>query len=301
MNAELPWGLMIVIYLFTAGLSAGAMLTSNLAFLKNREQYERIARWGAFVAPFPIAIGTGMLLLDLGSPFNFYQLFLTLQVRSAMSYGSWAILLFTGLSFVNLYLWLPERYHILKWPGQIERWQRKLAKVMPVLSLIVASYTGVLLEEAARPLWNIVLLPVLFLVSALSTGVAAVILAAALSHKNRIQHHELRVLTLVDMILILVELALFLGIILMQQAASAAQRLASGSLLFGTYAWMFWLMIVVCGLLLPFSLEMLELKGRIQLRWALPATFGSSLLVLLGGFFVRYVLTYAGQLNTWLN
>lgn len=301
MKTEIPWGLMIVIYLFTAGLSAGAMMTSNLALLKDREKYERIIRWGAYVAPFPISFGTGMLLLDLGSPFNFYRLFLTLQVRSAMSYGSWAILLFAALSFVNLYLWLPDRYRPIKWPAEIEKWQRILAQLMPILSLIVASYTGFLLAEAMRPLWDTLLLPVLFLVSALSTGVAAVILTATLSHKNRIQHHELHVLTLVDMILILVELVLFLGIALTLFVASESQKLAISSLLFGSYAWMFWLMIVVCGLLLPLGLELLELKGRIQLRWALPTTLGSSLLVLLGGFFVRYVITYAGQLSRWIN
>lgn len=301
MKAELPWGLMIVIYLFTAGLSAGAMMTSNLALLKNREKYERIIRWGAYVAPFPISFGTGMLLLDLGSPFNFYQLFLTLQVRSAMSYGSWAILLFAAFSFVNLYLWLPDQYRFIKWPAQAEKWQRNLAKFMPVLSLVVASYTGVLLEEASRPLWHTMLLPVLFLVSALSTGVASVILAAALSRNYRIQHQELRVLTVADMVLIVVELMIFLGIVLVEQGASDSQRMAASSLIIGPYAWMFWLMIVVGGLLIPLSLEFLELKGRIQLRWALPATFGSSFLVLLGGFFVRYVLTYAGQWSVWLN
>lgn len=301
MKAELPWGLMIVIYLFTAGLSAGAMMTSNLALLKNREKYERIIRWGAYVAPFPISFGTGMLLLDLGSPFNFYQLFLTLQVRSAMSYGSWAILLFAAFSFVNLYLWLPDQYRLIKLPAQAEKWQRNLAKFMPVLSLIVASYTGVLLEEASRPLWHTMLLPVLFLVSALSTGVASVILAAALSRNYRIQHQELRVLTVADMVLIVVELIIFLGIVLVEQGASDSQRMAASSLIIGPYAWMFWLMIVVGGLLIPLSLEFLELKGRIQLRWALPATFGSSFLVLLGGFFVRYVLTYAGQWSGWLN
>lgn len=301
MKAEIPWGLMIVIYLFTAGLSAGAMMTSNLALLKDREKYERIIRWGTYVAPFPISFGTGMLLLDLGSPFNFYRLFLTLQVRSAMSYGSWAILLFAILSFVNLYLWLPERYRPIKWPSQIEKWQRNLAKIMPVLSVIVASYTGFLLAEAVRPLWDTLLLPILFLVSALSTGVAVVILAASLSRKNRIQQQELHALTLVDMILILVEVVLFVGIILTLLAASEPQKLAINALFFGSYAWMFWLMIVFVGLFLPLGLELLELKGRIQLRWALPTTLSSSLLVLLGGFFVRYVITYAGQLSRWFN
>jgi len=126
-------------------------------------------------------------------------------------------------------------------------------------------------------------------------------LASALSRKNRIQHKELQALTLVDLILIVIEAVLLLGIVIGQYAASLAQQQAISALLFGHYAWVFWLMIVVCGLLLPFSLEMIELKGRVKLRWSIPVTLGSSFLVLVGGFFVRYVITYAGQLSTWIN
>ena len=82
---ELTWDLMIVIYLFTAGLSAGSMITSNLAFLYGGKDFERVGRFGAYISPFPISLGLSVLLLDLGSPFNFYRLFMTLQVRSPMS------------------------------------------------------------------------------------------------------------------------------------------------------------------------------------------------------------------------
>jgi len=296
---ELTWALMIVIYLFTAGLSAGAMITSNLAFLYGGKDFERVGRWGAFISPFPISLGLGVLLLDLGSPFNAYRLFLTLQVRSPMSYGSWAILLFTGLSVIYLYLWLPEKYQILGNYKRSEQWKKWLAIFMPFLSVGVASYTGLLLNAAVRPLWHAPLLPVLFLVSALSTGVALVILISALSPWQRARHKELHVLTKVDAGLIILECLTFIIMIVMGILNSESVSVAFGSLLYGQFAWIFWFLIVGLGLIIPFSLELLELKDKIPVRWALTVTISSSFLVLFGGFFVRYIITYAGQTNGW--
>jgi len=296
---ELTWALMIVIYLFTAGLSAGAMITSNLAFLYGGKDFERVSRWGAYISPFPISFGLAVLLLDLGSPFNFYRLFLTLEVRSPMSYGSWAILLFTGLSIIYLYLWLPEKYQVIGHFKNSEQWKKWLSKFMPFLSVGVASYTGLLLNAAVSPLWKATLLPVLFLVSALSTGVASVILLSTISPWQRARHKELHVLTKVDAGLIILECLIILIMISMGRLSSMSESYAFGSLLYGQYAWIFWFLIVGLGLTIPLLLELMELKDKIPVKWALPVTISSSFLVLLGGFFVRYVITYAGQTSGW--
>ncbi|WP_088187224.1 NrfD/PsrC family molybdoenzyme membrane anchor subunit [Desulfosporosinus sp. FKA] len=296
---EITWGILIVIYLFTAGVSAGAMITSNLALLLGGNDFERVSRWGAFISPFPISLGLGVLLLDLGSPFNFYRLFMTLQVRSPMSYGSWAILLFTLLSVVYLYLWLPQKFQIIGETKSLEQWKKRLAKVIPFLSVGVASYTGLLLNAAARPLWTAPLLPVLFLVSALSTGAATVILFSALSPWQRARHRELQLLTKADALLIVLECFILLVMIVMGRFSSLSIAEAYGSMIYGQFAMIFWFLIVGLGLIVPFSLEYLELKEKISVRWTLPVTIGSSFLVLFGGFFVRYIITFAGQWSRW--
>lgn len=300
MHTEVTWGLLIVVYLFTAGLSGGAMVTSNAAYLLGGARYERVARWGAFIAPFPIAIGTGMLLLDLGSPFNFYRLFMTLQYKSPMSYGSWTILLFTFLALVYFYLWLPPRYQKFQIFTRPERWQRGLAKVMPILSVIVATYTGLLLNAAAKPLWQTNLLPELFLVSAMSTGVASVAIAVGLSKRWRGEHQETHALTVVDIVLVVIELLIFAAMMLESQIGTLNQRLAFDVLLTGHYALSFWVLIVFVGLLLPLFMKITELRGHISWQNSERLALGSSLLVLVGGFFVRYVITYAGQWTNWV-
>lgn len=296
---EIAWGLLIVIYLFTAGISAGAMITSNLSLLFGGRDFERVGRFGAFLAPFPISLGLAVLLLDLGSPFNFYHLFMTLQVRSPMSYGSWAILIFTVLSLIYLYLWLPEKFQILGPKQTLGIWQKRLAVFLPFLSIGVASYTGLLLNAAVKPLWSSPLLPVLFLVSALSTGVAAVILLSALSPWQRAGQHELHVLTKADIYLILLEGFILLIMIVMGRLSSASVAAAFGTILYGGFAPVFWLLLVGLGLFVPLLLELLELKNRLTVRWTMPVTLGSSFLVLFGGFCLRYIITYAGQMSGW--
>ncbi|KLU60801.1 polysulfide reductase, NrfD [Peptococcaceae bacterium CEB3] len=300
MHTEVTWGLLIVVYLFTAGVSAGAMVASNAAFLLGGDRYERVARWGAYLAPFPIAFGTGVLLLDLGSPLNFYHLFMTLQYKSPMSWGSWAILLFTLLSLLYLYLWLPPRYqvgHVIK---RVRAWKGGLAKGMPILAVSVASYTGVLLNAADRPLWQIALLPELFLVSAMSTGVAAVGVAVALSRRWRASHEEKLSLALVDIVLVGIELLIFGAMMIDSQIGTLNQQLAYAVLWTGSYAAAFWIMIMILGLVVPLILKIVEVRGRLPWKWNEWVGLGSSLLVLVGGFFVRYVITYAGQMTGWL-
>lgn len=216
-----------------------------------------------------------------------------------MSYGSWAILLFTILSVIYLYLWLPVKYQIVGQTASLEKWKRVLAKVMPFLSVGVASYTGLLLNASVRPLWTAPLLPVLFLVSALSTGVASVIFVSALSPWQRAKHKELHLLTKADALLIALECFILVIMIVMGRLSSESVSFAFGSILFGKFALIFWGLIVALGLIIPFSLEYLELKDKIPVRWSLPATISSSFLVLFGGFFVRYIITYAGQWSGW--
>src|ERR1051326_859676 len=108
---SIEWGFLIVNYLFLGGLAAGLFFISALATcLGGRDTlgFGRIARWGALLAPWPVAIGSGLLIFDLGNWYRFYLLFLHFKWHSPMSIGSWLLLLFTGLSFAYLWSWLSH-------------------------------------------------------------------------------------------------------------------------------------------------------------------------------------------------
>jgi len=56
-HVEYHWNALIVFYLFTAGVSAGAFFVSGLATYLGGERYKRISRIGALIAPWPVILG----------------------------------------------------------------------------------------------------------------------------------------------------------------------------------------------------------------------------------------------------
>lgn len=307
MHNGLSWGILIVLYLFLAGLSAGAFATSALAYLLKPATYARVIRFGAYLAPFPVAIGTGLLVLDLGRPLAFYKLLLTVQPASPMSWGVWLLSLFLLISLIYAYLQLPA--HLQPW--QFAR-RKDALKVLTIAGLPVAAgvgvYTGILLAAGSRPLWSNPLLPQLFLVSALSTGAAAVLVTAAARRRDEAQPSEFRLLLLLDLGLISLEILILASMILFGRLGNLGGRLAMDEIVTGPFGPLFWAGVVVVGLLAPLVIEVRELltagrggsHGRSGHRghWLELAT---GTLVLVGGLILRYVVVYAGQATRWVN
>jgi formate-dependent nitrite reductase membrane component NrfD len=78
-------------------------------------------------------------------------------------------------------------------------------------------------------------------------------------------------------------------------------REALGMILGGPYTPAFWGGVVVVGILVPMLLELVDLVGFAhRLPRPLEATvrFGAPLLVLFGGYLLRWVFVHAGQ-DTW--
>jgi len=195
----IEWGYLIIVYLFLGGLSAGLFFASAVATFLNSadDRHKRIARWGALLAPWPVALGSTLLIFDLGNWYRFYKLFLHFRWVSPMSIGAWLLMLFTLVSLVYAYAWLLEKerhWLFSKAPKpfrfvqalnkDISMYRRTLAAIGTPLAVGVGIYTGVLLGAVqSRPFWNTNLVAQLFLFSALSAGCAALMLVFAVSKK----------------------------------------------------------------------------------------------------------------------
>lgn len=205
----------------------------------------------------------------------------TVNPASIMSLGSWLLVLFSILSLLNFYLWLPDRFDVTNLAsrllrrggkskssrparinGLIVRLQRSnlnrlkgLVAVAAIpVALLVGVYTGVLLSVlGARPFWNNPMLPMLFLVSALKTGMAAVCMAAWFvkrsGHEDREQVSASSLMRTADvalMLLSIVAIALFVfGLYTSPQSSSEVTGLIMG----GPFTFLFWGMAVVVGVL----------------------------------------------------
>jgi formate-dependent nitrite reductase membrane component NrfD len=310
----IEWGFLIVNYLFLGGLSAGLCFVSALAtFLYKIDEpspYTRIARLGAFLAPWPVMIGCLLLIFDLGRWYHFYKLFLHVRLVSPMSIGSWLLVLFNLVALVNCYAWLTESQRnalfsklprAFRFLGRlnydIDSWRRRIAIAGLPISVGVGIYTGVLLGAVqSRPFWNTNLVAQLFLFSALSTGCAALILGLA-GREQTVQ--ELRLLYGLDICFMILEFFIVLPYLIHGQLSVQAVQDSLQLILGGPFTILFWVFFLGLGLLTPLVIELKELLPVIvsnrEFHYNRLLAASTAVLILGGGFLLRYVFVFAGQ------
>lgn len=206
------WGWYILGYFFLAGVSGGSYTLATMLRFWGGERDQAIARIGFLVA-FPLAVVCGILLtLDLGQPLRFWHMMinttpgneaLSFKYWSPISLGTWALLIYSAVSFVSFL----EALGVL---GRLSGAFGGLLNVIgSVLALFIASYTGVVLSVSNQPVWSDTwTLGGLFLASALS-GSAALLAWFAHSRPNTasIRWRLLRadgIFALVELVLIVV-------------------------------------------------------------------------------------------------
>lgn len=315
----IEWGLLIVNYLFLGGLSAGIFFVSALAtYLQTDGQpaYPRIAKYGAMMAPWPVAFGSFLLIFDLGNWYRFYKLFVTFKWQSPMSIGSWLLLAFNGVAFLYFWAWLPEEHRhrifsrlpkrvnfLKRFDVDLSGWRRSLGMAGFPLSLGVGIYTGVLLGAVqARPFWNTNLVAQMFLFSAFSTGCAALILALSFNRKS-LDFKQLRFLYTLDICFISLEFFIVLPYLIHGKLSVLAVQEALTLILGGPYTVVFWVFFMALGLLLPFGIELWEMAPaffqKATVHHNKPLAAAAAILVLMGGYLLRYIFVYAGQVSAF--
>jgi len=319
------WGWEIPLYLFVGGMVAGMMIFAGWAMLRTARGDDTRSFFSLqmpLLAFMLLNIGMLALLLDLSHPLYVWAVYITFQPASPMSWGSWVLLAVYGILLVSALVRLPESWpwlgsrvpglqkasaYFTGSPGRM-RW---LGYLNIAFGIAVGIYTGILLNTmVARPLWNTAVLPLLFLVSGMSAAAAAMHLAsrvfpgrpaprslvggllAAMTQPLGPQPPEkstVNTLIRADVALLAVELVLIALLLLSLVTSNLSQIEAAKLLLAGKYGIVFWVGVIAVGIVVPIVLQALELTHRI------PHTVVPAVLVLVGGFALRWVLVNAGQ------
>jgi formate-dependent nitrite reductase membrane component NrfD len=291
------WGWEIPLYLFIGGLVAGILFFSTLFYIRGKEEeYSTAVKRVSMLAGPLLAFGLGALFLDLSHKLYVWRFYTTIRWESPMSWGSWTLLVITPLSFLWSMVWLTDIWPSFKWPyvwleklvDILKKYKTHMAWTLLVGSIVLGMYTGILLSAFnARPFWNSAILGPLFLVSGLSTG-AAMIIVFSKSDKEK------QLFSKIDITLIGLELFLLIHLFMGFLASTQVHIEAANLFLGGQYTAAFWVLVVGMGLLLPLTIEILELKG-----FHVPVLI-PSVLVLAGGLVLRFIVVDAGQTSRWL-
>jgi formate-dependent nitrite reductase membrane component NrfD len=285
------WKWLIVVYFFLGGLSGASYVVAGIAELFGGGDGRRIGRVGRYLSLAALLPCPVLLILDLGRPERFLNMLRVLKLRSPMSVGTWGLTVFGAFCTLSA-LGQAARDGLL---GRDTAPSRRLgalpAKPLAVLgagpALFVGGYTGVLLAATAVPLWtkNYLLLGPLFLASALSSATAAIALVLVLARGT--SQRTLERLERLDRIALVAELGLLLAVRL-NLGARLARPMSRGHL-----GRVYRLGVLGLGLGAPLALQSRALRrGGTPAR---PTTAIASVLVLVGGFLLRYLVVMAGR------
>jgi protein NrfD len=321
------WSWEIPLYLFVGGIVAGMMVIGGLAMLrlaKGEDTRRYFSMQTPLLAFVLMNIGMLALLLDLTHRLYVWRIYLTFQLTSPMAWGSWVLIIVYGVLLASALIRLPDAW---PWLGRTApvlqkasdaligrpQWIRMLGWANVGLGIALGIYTGILLNTmVARPLWNSAILGPLFLVSGLSAGVAAMHITATLLQGRAAsqglvggavsamlqplgpQHPEkptAHALVRYDQMFLVAELV-FIGLLLANLHTSSASHAVAASLITtGPYALAFWGGVVIVGVLLPLAWQALELTHKVR------HTVAPAVLVLAGGFTLRWIMVNAGQVS----
>jgi formate-dependent nitrite reductase membrane component NrfD len=319
------WHGEVAAYLFLGGLVAGVMVLLGFSLLRQahapgssepqaptraRSLHLSLLPW---TIPVLLSVGMFFLWLDLENPFNAWRFYAVFIPSSPMSWGAWILLAVYPAALALAWTTTPEgvRAAARDWLGRraprltsgpagrravallgrvgvwVDAHAAKVGLANVLAGTALGIYTGLLLGTmAARPLWNSAILGPLFLTSGLSTGAAYMLL-------YRLDDGERVLLSRLDMGLIAAELALISVWLIGLASGGEAQRSAAHAVLGGPWTTAFWALVVGMGLLVPLAAEWMENRGgHVPGRVA-------AVLVLMGGFALRWIIVYAGQHLGW--
>lgn len=288
---EIPLGMLIATYFYLTGLSAGSFVVSAISTLGGKIEYKPLGRIGAVLAPLLLCLAPMTLLIDLEQPMRFWHLLVYLNWTSPITYGTFLLTLYP----INCLI-----YGYFLFTGHM-----KLSKLFGLLGIPLAvavhGYTGFILALGkGREFWSTSLMPTLFLVSAMVSGIALVIVVAAVMNRLREAHQSAEQIAQNRKLiiglgkfmgaLIIADLFLVFNDILVLLTSSSEALLVVKMILFGSFSPMFLGIEIMLGGFIPLALIFIPRTGRSP-----AGVIFASVLVLVGVFAMRYVVVVAGQ------
>jgi Ni/Fe-hydrogenase subunit HybB-like protein len=199
---ELHWSILVVIYPYITGLVAGAFILASLVKVFNVKELQPTYRMSLLTALAFLLVAPLPLLAHLGHPERSLEIFLTPNTSSAMAMFGFVYAWYL-MGVLLLEIWFDYRKDLIVWakkergPGKwlhrllslfsndvserALRFDRKALKLITVVGIpsafLLHGYVGFIFGSVkANPWWSSVLMPIVFLFSAIVSGVAMVLL-----------------------------------------------------------------------------------------------------------------------------
>ncbi len=210
LNTPEYWGIYIICFVFFIGISHAGTLISAILRVANAEWRRSITRSAEFITVLVISFGAVQPILDLGRPDRVLNIFLHSQPFSPLLWDVLSITLYFTASSIYLYVpMIPDLarirdlglrpralysfvaigYHDTPAARQtLERIIGILAVAVIPVAVSVHTVIGWIFALTLKPMWHSAIFGPYFVVGAIFSGIAALIIAMAIL--RRVYHLE---------------------------------------------------------------------------------------------------------------
>lgn len=292
---QIPLGILLAQYFYLTGLSAGSFVISVIAILGGKVEYKPLGKIGAVVAPLCLVLAPMNLLVEMAQPLRAWHLMTYLpgyvNLKSPITYG---VLLLTAYPISALI------YGFFVYTENM-----KMSKIFAIigipLAISVHGYTGFIIALGkGRALWNTALMPTLFIVSAMVSGIALMILAAIIRNvymmKDKSEEEVKADRELIYGLgkflggVIVFDLFLIFNAVLVLLTSTKESFHAAELLLWGRYSIDFVVIELLLGSLIPLFMVFYPKTGR-----SFAGLTVASILVMIGIYAMRFSVVIGGQ------
>jgi Ni/Fe-hydrogenase subunit HybB-like protein len=324
-EVEIHWSILIVVYPYITGLVAGAFILASLVKVFNVREVQptyRLALLTALafllVAPFP-------LLLHLGHPERSFEIFLAPNLTSAMAMFGFVYAWYL-MGILLLEIWFEYRVQLIemadrgrglmKWvhrtlslfsrdvSPEARAFDKRASQAITIVGIpsafLLHGYVGFIFGSVkANPWWGSVLMPIVFLMSAIVSGIAMVILLYMVLCLVRNEQLDMRCLDKMISFLfyaVIVDFSLesldFIHRLYQsEESVKILTELISGKLFMNLVV-----LQVLLGMIVPLAILVIARSGRCNEDLRKLLYFTSVLLIQLGIFCMRWNVVIGGQL-----
>jgi len=213
LNNSVAWGVYITNFVFFIGISHAGTLISAILRVSGAEWRRPITRAAEAITVFALVLGGSQILFDLGRPERALNVIVFGPLRSPLLWDVICISIYLLSSLFYLFLplipdmailrdregmpgWRKELYRILAvgWDGNAEQ-KRRLEKAIGIMAVLIIpiaisvhSVVSWIFGMTLRPMWHSTILGPYFVVGAIFSGIAAIIIAMAVLRK--VYHFE---------------------------------------------------------------------------------------------------------------
>lgn len=215
---ELHWGILVVVYPYVTGLVAGAFILASLERVFNVKEVQPTYRLALLTALAFLLVAPLPLLAHLGKPLRAYEIFLTPNRQSAMAMFGFVYAWYLMVVLL-LEIWFDYRKDLVLWYRQEKGWRRWVHYILTLgatdisdrslrfddragrwitiigipSAFLLHGYVGFIFGSVkANPWWSSVLMPVVFLFSAIVSGIALVLIIYMISSMLRWKPVDMR-------------------------------------------------------------------------------------------------------------